>query len=222
MHGLHETKVPGLIGQAADESLVQFGIFRSDGANGDVHPIRELPVADQMSGIGGDGHVRVAIRTRLPEFDDYPCVDRQCAGLIQNERVDIHLLKPGEFANHLGHAQEHVLKRFQVSRGHLAKRAEQPCNIRFSYQFSCQEFIQRRQGDSRRTLDLDLRAAGTKRYHGAEYGIAGYAYHQFAAVGLENHWLDGNAVHMRRGAFFPHRSPECPDRPRELHAHSSG
>ena len=176
----------------------QLGVFRADRAYGDVGAIGELPLADQVGGVGIDRHVRITVRAGLAKFDHDARIGRQRAVLVEDQRVDIHFLEQA--------AVRTPFPTRATTRLPARRYWQEPCcGNAPSILAMCVPWISSFtrnlfNGGSETARSPMISTAGAARAEGdhrAEHRIAGHAYHQFAAIRLDDHRFDGDAVHPR-------------------------
>jgi hypothetical protein len=137
--------------------------------------------------------------------DDDARVHRHRAGVVDDDRVDVHLAQLRQLAHHLRHAQQHLLQRLHV--GRRAPRHSPSVSTRAALdQPARQELVQRRQLHRAVGDQLDHRAAGAEGDHRAEGLVGDQADVDLAAAPRPRHVLDRDAVDARLRAAPAHRS----------------
>src|SRR5574343_1644435 len=189
--GVHEAVVARLVGHVLDELLLHVGVFRTDRADGDDLAVVHRPVLDQVYRVRVDRHVGVTVpRGADGVIDDDAGIGGDGAVFIDDQRVEVKLLNPRQFADHFRDAEQHFLQGVTVDRRHVVELTEDLRGARRVDQILGQEAVQRRQGNRAVGEDFDVETAGAEGDHRPENRIAEDADHQFAPVRTGQEGLD--------------------------------
>ena len=189
----HVAVVAAFLRQPAHEGLLHFGIFRPHRPDGDDGAVVQLGAVDAVARVRHHRHVRVASRALGLAHHD-PCIERNHAVLVGDQRVDVHFVQLGQLADHFRDAQQHLGQCHHVDRRHVLERAEDFRHPGARNHLPHQVVVQRRQRQAGVVQHLDGDAAHAEGHHRPERFVVGHADHQLAAVARAGHRLDQDAV----------------------------
>ena len=127
------------------------------------------------------------------------------AVLVDDQRIEVHLDDPRQFADHFRDAQQDLFQRIAVDRRHVVELVENLGSARRIDQILGQELVQRRQGDRTVGEDLVVETAGAEGDHWPEDRVTQHADHDLAAVRAGQEGLDRDAVDLGIRVALLHR-----------------
>ena len=180
-------------------------VGRLDRTNEDTKAVIGADPALPLVGIRPDGEIGIGTRQlHLARLDAQPSVQRDHAGLVRKQRVDVELLDRRAIDHELRQPPQRLGDRREVGGRPVAIAFEQLVDAGLLHEIARQLVIQRRQRHRRIVDDLGCRASRSEQDHRAEQGILVDAEQEFVRVGPRDHGLHGEAFDARLGLQLAH------------------
>ena len=201
---VHEAEVFGFVGEVPDEIRLNLGVLGSDGPDRHVGTVGQLEVRLQVRWVGMDRHVVVGVSRGTRHTDHDPCVDRYGTVLVDEQRVDVHLLEPGKLTRHVGDAQQDIDQGIDVDRWEVPEPLKQLGDLRAGDEVLGEALVERREGHSNILHHLNPGPSKTEADHGPEHRVVDDADHDFASIRRAAHLLDRDPLKGGLRSGFAH------------------